>query len=80
MKTDKEQHVLTAIQADLLRELLKERCVILKTLDAAVKRQTFHAMRYHEKECYEQLLRTKRAYNILKTFLEVSSHETIDCS
>jgi hypothetical protein len=80
MKTEEEEHVLTSIQADLLRELLKEKCTILKTLSDAIKRQTFNAQRYHEEECYEQLLLTKRAYNILKTFLEVSAHESIDCS
>ena len=80
MKTEEEEHVLSAIQADLLRELLKEKCTILKTLESAISRQQFSAMRYHEQECYEQLLSTKRAYNILKTFLEVSSHESIDCT
>jgi predicted RNA-binding protein len=79
MKTSKEERVLTAIQNDLLRELLKEKCTILSTLAAAIRKQEFSAQRYHEQECYEQLLLTKRAYNILKTFLEVCSHEEIDC-
>lgn len=79
MKSEQEKHTISAIQADLLRELLKEKCTILSTLKSAISRQQFSAMRYHEKECYEQLLSTKRAYNILKAFLEVSSHEEIDC-
>lgn len=80
MKSEQEERVLSAIQNDLLRELLKEKCTILSTLKAAIRKQTFTAMRYHEQECYEQLLLTKKAYNILKTFLEVCSHEEIDCS
>ena len=79
MKSEQEKHTISAIQADLLRELLKEKCTLLKTLESAVSRQTFSAQRYHEQECYEQLLSTKKAYNILKAFLEVSSHEEIDC-
>lgn len=79
MKSKREERVLSVIQSDLLKELLKEKCTILTTLNTAIGKQTFTAMRYHEKECYEQLLSTKRAYNILKTFLEVCSHEKIDC-
>ena len=79
MKSRQEERVLSAIQNDLLKELLKEKCTILNTLKVAIGKQTFTAMRYHEKECYEQLLLTKKAYNILKTFLEVCSHEEIDC-
>ena len=79
MKSDHEERVLSAIQNDLLRELLKEKCTLLATLKTAINKQQFSAMRYHEKECYEQLLLTKRAYNILKTFLEVCSHEEINC-
>jgi len=79
MKSNREERVLNAIQNDLLRELLKEKCTILTALKSTIRKQEFSAQRYHEKECYEQLLLTKKAYNILKTFLEVCSHEEINC-
>lgn len=80
MKTKKEQRVLTAIQDDLLRELLKEKCTLLETMRVTVQRQDFSARKYKDQESYERLLNFKRAYNILKTFLEVCAHEEIDCS
>ena len=79
MKSEQDDHTISAIQADLLRELLKEKCTLLQTLETAIGRQQFQAMRYHEKECYDKLLETKRAFNILKAFIEVSSHEGINC-
>ena len=80
MKTEREERLLSAIQSDLLRELLKEKCTLLNTLDTTISRLEFSAQRYREQECYDSLLSTKRAYNILRTFLEVCSHESIDCS
>lgn len=80
MKTKQEERLLDSIQSDLLRELLKEKCMLLNTLDTTISRLEFSAQRYREQECYDALLSTKRAYNILKTFLEVCSHEKIDCS
>lgn len=80
MKTDKELIVLDAIQSDLLRELLKDKCTIFKYLDRAVNQAAFSAAKYKEKECYEELLALKRARNIFKTFIEVSSHEQLDCT
>lgn len=80
MSSDKDDTTLNVIQADLLRELIKDKCTIFKYLDGAVKRAEFQAMRYKEKECYDDLLALKRARNIFKTFIEVSSHEKIDCT
>lgn len=80
MSSDKDEMTLSLIQADLLRELMKDKCTIFKYLDSAVKRAEFSAMRYKEKECYEDLLALRRARNIFKTFIEVSSHEPIDCT
>ena len=79
MKSRQEERVLTAIQNDLLKELLKCKCELLTTMRVATKKANFHAMRYKKRECYEKLLSTKKAYNILKTFLEVCAHEEIDC-
>ena len=79
MSTDKDKMTLSVIQADLLRELMKDKCTIFKYLDVAVKRAEFQAMRYKEKECYDDLLALKRARNIFKTFIEVTSHEKIEC-
>lgn len=79
MKTEQDKIVLSAIQADLFKELLKNKCTIFKHLDQAVRRAEFVAARYKEQECYDDLLTLKRARNIFKTFIEVSSHEKIDC-
>jgi len=79
MSSDKDENTLSIIQADLLRELVKDKCTIFKYLDQAVRRAEFSAARYKEQECYEELLALKRARNIFKTFIEVSSHEKIEC-
>ena len=79
MKSEQEEHTISAIQADLLREMLKSKCEILDIIKDATRRAEFHAMKYKQKECYEELLSKKKAYNILKAFIEVSSHEEIDC-
>ena len=79
MKSEQELRVLDAIQNELLKELLKHSCDILIVLEDAVKKSEFAASRYKEQECYDKLLKTKRGYNILKYFLEVMSHEKIDC-
>lgn len=75
MKTDKELRVLSAIQSDLLKELLKEKDVILEQFKIDVDRVSFSASKYKERECYEDLVKIKRAYNILKTFLELTHDE-----
>lgn len=79
MKSEQEVRVLNAIENELLRELLKHSCDILRVVEDAVKKSEFAASRYREPECYDKLLKTKRGYNILKTFLEVTGHEKIDC-
>lgn len=75
MKTDKELRVLSAIQSDLLKELVKERDTILKQFKMDVDRASFSASKYKERECYDELIKIKRAYNILKTFLELTHDE-----
>lgn len=80
MKTPHECRVLSAIQHDLLRELLHNKEHILRVMKDVVSRSEFHAAKYKDRETYEQLLVDKKAYNILKTFIEVMSHENPDCS
>ena len=80
MKTPHECRVLSAIQHDLLRELLHNKDHLLKVMSIVVSKSEFHAAKYKDRDTYEQLLVDKRAYNILKTFIEVMSHENSDCS
>ena len=79
MKSEQEERVLTAIQNDLLKELLKCKCELIEIVYREMKQNEFHAMKYKKQQCYEQLLSTKKAYNILRAFIEVCTHEEIDC-
>lgn len=79
MTTPQEDKLLQEIQLDLLRELLKEKCTIIQVLQNAVSRAEFSAAKYKDRESYERLLSLKRGFNILKRYIEVSSHEKIDC-
>jgi len=72
MTTDHENKVLSAIQQDLLREVHKHEDDILYILEQHLKRAEFNASKYKEQECYEDLTRCKRAYNVLKSFLHVT--------
>ena len=72
MKTKLDRRVLNAIEKELLRELHLEGDMLLKILKTATSRAMFCAQKYKEQEEYEQLLKTKRAYNILKAFLTVT--------
>lgn len=80
MKTPHECKVLSAIQHDLLREFLNNKDHILEVMGSVVRKSEFHAARYKDRETYEQLLTDKKAYNILKTFIQVMSHENPECS
>ncbi len=80
MSSENDEIILNVIQTDLLRELMKDKCVIYKYLNNAVAHAEFSAARYKEKECYEELLALRRARNIFKTYIEVSSHGPIDCT
>ena len=80
MKTPHECRVLSVIQHDLLRELLHNKHHILDVMKMAVNKTQFNAAKYKDRETYEQLLVDRKAYNILKTFIEVMSHDNSDCS
>ena len=72
MKTKLDRRVLNAIEKELLRELHLEGDELLKILKKETDRAMFSAAKYKEREAYEELLKTKRAYNILKAFLTVT--------
>lgn len=73
MKTEHEVRVLNAIQHDLLREVHAHKQDILTILESHLKSTEFNAYKYKEQECYEQLTSSKRAYNVLKAFLSVTT-------
>lgn len=79
MKTPEEENLLNDIQQDLLREFLKEKCTVVSVLEQEVSKAEFVAAKYKDKGSYEQLLSLKRGLNILKRFIEVSTHEKLDC-
>ena len=80
MKTSQECRVLSVIQQDLLRELLHNKEHLLEVMRIVVNKSEFHAAKYKDRDTYEQLLVDRKAYNILKTFIEVMSHDNSDCS
>ena len=72
-KSNIDRRVLNAIERELLRELHIEKDTLLDTIENAVNVASFHAQKYKVREEYENLLKLKRAYNILRTFLHVTN-------
>lgn len=55
-------------QSDLLRELSNSSDDIVSIIDLHLRKCEFSAFKYKEQECYEDLMRVKKSYNILRTF------------
>jgi hypothetical protein len=55
-------------QSDLLRELSNRSDDIVSIIDLHLRKCEFSAFKYKEQECYEDLMRVKKSYNILRTF------------
>ena len=72
MKPKLDRRVLNAIEKELLRELHIEGDELLKILKRETDRASFNAAKYKEREAYEDLIKIKRSYNILKAFLTVT--------
>jgi ribosome biogenesis protein Nip4 len=72
MKSNQDIHTLTAIQSDMLRELHNNQEKLIHIIDKKIDEQTFHAMKYKERECYEALLELRELRNTLQVFLQVT--------
>ena len=79
MKTPEENALLNDIQQDLLKEFLKEKCTVVSILEQEVSRAEFRSAKYKDRGSYERVISLKRCLNILKRFIEVSTHEKLDC-
>jgi len=55
-------------QSDLLRELSNNSDDIVSIIDLHLRKCEFSAFKYKEQECYEDLMRVKKSYNLLRTF------------
>ena len=55
-------------QSDLLRELSNRSDDIVSIIDLHLRKCEFSAFKYKEQECYEDLMRVKKSYNLLRTF------------
>ena len=72
MKSEQDQHTLTAIQTDMLRELHRKQDILIEVLDSEIAVASFHASKYKEEECYDRLVGLKKARNTLDVFLKVT--------
>lgn len=72
MKSEQDQHTLTAIQTDMLRELHRKQDILIEVLDGEIAVASFHASKYKEEECYDRLVSLKKARNTLDVFLKVT--------
>ena len=72
MKSEQDQHTLSAIQTDMLKELHRCEDQLLELIDDRIRHQEFVSMRYKEKECYDKLVELKRLRNTLYNFLQVT--------
>ena len=55
-------------QSELLRELSIHSDDIVNIVDLHLRKCEFSAFKYKEQECYEDLMKVKKSYNILRTF------------
>lgn len=55
-------------QSELLRELSTHSDSIVSIVDLHLSKCEFSAFKYKEQECYDDLMRVKKSYNILRTF------------
>jgi hypothetical protein len=67
-----QTRVLSPEQNEMLCEVHNHGELILTILKSHLKHTEFSASKYKEQECYEELTRSKRAFNILKTFLTIT--------
>ena len=72
---DLESRVLNSIEHDLLRELHKHVDILNDVLKREITEAEFSAMKYKERECYDRLIELKRAFNVLTSFLDVTSNK-----
>ena len=72
---DLESRVLSSIEHDLLREVHKHADILNEVLRQEIAEAEFSAMKYKEQECYERLVDLKRAFNVLTSFLYVTSNK-----
>lgn len=72
MKSEQDQHTLTAIQTDMLRELHRKQNILIEVLDSEIAVASFNASKYKEEDCYNRLVSLKKARNTLDVFLKVT--------
>lgn len=73
-----DERVISAIRHDLLCEMHRYEDVLLDSLKTQVTRLEFSAAKYKDRESYDQLLKMKNAFNIMKCYFKVTRENGCD--
>lgn len=72
MTENYKPRVLSAAQNELLCEVHHSSELLLAILESHLKHTEFSASKYKEQQCYDDLTKSKRAYNVFKSFITIT--------
>lgn len=75
--SERDDKTRVCIEHELLRELVSVEDSILDLMNKEISHLEFHAMKYKEREYYEQLVQLKRSANIFKLYLDVAKKHNL---
>lgn len=70
MSTKLEQRVLSTIEHELIKEMHKQKDLLLRMIGKEIDVAEFSAHKYKEQECYETVINVKKLHNVIDMFFK----------
>ena len=70
MSTELETRVLSTIEHELIKEMHKQKDLLLRMISKEIDISEFSAHKYKEQECYETVINVKKLYNVIDMFFK----------